>query len=221
MPISLLLSRPDVILLARLGSVVWYPATALSLALMLAVSPWYFFLACITDTLASALFYQQPFWSFSELFSTIGSNACCLVAACLLRGPLRIDLGLRRQRDVVRYLFVTSVAGLAGSVLGITGLDAGRYTFMERFWARRPGMVFRRRHRTLWGCAFSPHPCVSRHSPEIIWPESMESQPALRTPPPNPSTLAFRLEVIGQACATLLVPLSFSGPDGRRSNSSI
>ena len=32
-PISLLLSRPDVILLARLGSVVWYPATALSLAL--------------------------------------------------------------------------------------------------------------------------------------------------------------------------------------------
>ena len=75
-PISILLSRPDVILLARLGSVVWYPATALSLALMLAVSPWYFFLGCISDTFASALFYQQPLWSFSELFSTIGSNAC-------------------------------------------------------------------------------------------------------------------------------------------------
>jgi len=52
-----------VILLARLGSVVWYPATALSLALMLAVSPWYFFLGCLTDTLASALFYHQPLQS--------------------------------------------------------------------------------------------------------------------------------------------------------------
>ncbi len=40
-PVGLLLSRPEVILLARLGSVVWYEATALSLALMLAVSPWY------------------------------------------------------------------------------------------------------------------------------------------------------------------------------------
>ncbi len=45
-PVSLLLSQPDVILMARPGSVVWYPATALSLALMLAVSSWYVFLAC-------------------------------------------------------------------------------------------------------------------------------------------------------------------------------
>ncbi|MGH9549304.1 MAG: hypothetical protein ACRD3W_08015, partial [Terriglobales bacterium] len=125
-PISILLSRPDVILLARLGSVVWYPATALSLALMLAISPWYFFLGLFCDTLASALFYHQPLWSFSELLSTTGTNTCCLAAAYLLRGPLRIDLGLRRQRDVVRYLLVTSVAGLAGSVLGIIGLTLDR-----------------------------------------------------------------------------------------------
>ena len=103
-PISLLLSRPEVILLARLGSVVWYPATALSLALMLAVSPWYFFLGCFTDTLASALFYHQPLQSYSELLSTIGTNSCFALAAYLLRGPLRIDFGLRRQRDVIRYL---------------------------------------------------------------------------------------------------------------------
>ena len=170
-PISILLSRPDVILLARLGSVVWYPATALTLALMLAVSPWYFFLGCFTDTLASALFYHQPLWSYTELLSTIGTNACCLAAACLLRGPLRIDLGLRRQRDVVRYLFVTSVAALAGSVLGISRPDPRRYAFMERLWPRCPGMVFWRRHWTLWSCALSSHPCVPRHSPEIIWLE--------------------------------------------------
>ena len=75
-PISLLLSRPEVILLARLGSVVWYPASTLSLALMLAVSPWYFFLACFSDTLASALYYHQPLYSFSELLSTIGTSSC-------------------------------------------------------------------------------------------------------------------------------------------------
>jgi hypothetical protein len=121
-PISLLLSRPEVILLDRLGAVVWYPATALSLASMLAVSPWYFFLGCFTDTLASALFYHQPLKSYSELLSTIGTNSCFAGAAYLLRGPLRIDFGLRRQRDVVRYLFVTTVAGLASSVLGVAGL---------------------------------------------------------------------------------------------------
>jgi hypothetical protein len=67
LPSNLLLSRPEVILLARLGSVVWYPASALSLALMLACQPWYFFLACFSDTLASALYYHQPIYSFSEL----------------------------------------------------------------------------------------------------------------------------------------------------------
>ena len=134
-PISLLLSRPDVILLARLGSVVWYPATALSLALMLAVSPWYVFLGCFSDTLASALFYHQPLRSFSELFGTVGSSACYLAAAYLLRGPLRIDLGLRRQRDVLRYLFVTSVAGLAASVLGIAGLALDGTIPWSDFWS--------------------------------------------------------------------------------------
>ena len=209
-PISLLLSRPDVILLARLGSVVWYPATALSMALMLAVSPWYFFLGCISDTLASALFYQQPFWSFSELFSTIGSNACCLAAACLLRGPLRIDLGLRRQRDVLRYLFVTSVAGLAGSVLGIAGLTLDGTLSWNDFgpavlaWFSGDGIgrfgvapfllihVFPAIRRKLFGLEYG--------SPQV------EPHPA------RPFTMAFRLEVIGQACATLLVPFIIFGP---------
>ena len=121
-PISLLLSRPEVILLARLGSVVWYPATALSLALMLAVSPWYFFLGCFTDTLASALFYHQPLLVLQRTVQHDWHQCLLSGSGCLLRGPLRIDLGLRRQRDVVRYLLVTTVAGLAGSVLGIAGL---------------------------------------------------------------------------------------------------
>ena len=210
-PISLLLSRPDVILLARLGSVVWYPATALSLALMLAVSPWYFFLGCITDTLASALFYQQPFWSFTELFSTIGSNACCLGAACLLRGPLRIDLGLRRQRDVVRYLFVTSVAGLAGSVLGIAGLTLDGTLSWNDFgpavlaWFSGDGIG---RFGVAPFLLIHVFPALRRK----LFGQKYGSQPRFEPPPAEPVTLAFRLEVIGQACATLLVPFIIFGP---------
>ncbi|HYK48720.1 MAG TPA: hypothetical protein VEU94_03270 [Terriglobales bacterium] len=113
---------PDVILLARLGSVVWYPATALSMALMLAVSPWYVLLDGVSDTLAGALFYHQPLKSFSELLGTVCTSGCYLAAAYLLRGPLRIDLGLRRQRDVLRYLIVTSIAGLVATALGVAGM---------------------------------------------------------------------------------------------------
>jgi len=210
-PISILLSRPDVILLARLGSVVWYPATALSLALMLAVSPWYFFLGCISDTFASALFYQQPFWSYSELFSTIGSNACVLAAACLLRGPLRIDLGLRRQRDVVRYLFVATVAGLASSVLGIAGLTLDGTLSWNDFgssalaWFSGDGIG-----------RFGVAPFLLIYVfPAIRWKllgQKYRDQPRVEPPPAPPFTMAFGLEVMGQACATLLVPFIIFGP---------
>jgi PAS domain S-box-containing protein len=210
-PISLLLSRPDVILLARLGSVVWYPATALSLALMLAVSPWYFFLGCFTDTLASALFYHQPLISFSELLSTIGTNACCAGAAYLLRGPMRIDLGLRRQRDVVRYLFVTMVTGLASSVLGMAGLaldgsvswndyGSGLLSWFSGDGIGRFGVapfllihVFLGIRKKLFGRRYR-----SLTQPDLI--------------PAKPLGMTGILEAVGQACATLLVPFLIFGP---------
>ena len=72
-------------------------------------------------------------------------------------------------------------------------------------------MVFRRRHRTLWRCAFSSDPCVPRHSPEIIWPDVWEPAPA-RAPSRQTRHLASGLEAIGQACATLLVPFIIFGP---------
>ena len=210
-PISLLLSRPEVILLARLGSVVWYPATALSLALMLAISPWYFFLGCFTDTLASALFYHQPLWSFSELLSTTGTNACCLAAAWVLRGPLRIDLGLRRQRDVLRYLLVTSVAGFAGSILGISGLTLDGTLSLNDF---GPAVL-----------AWFSGDCIGRFGvapflliyvfPVIrrkLFGRKYGSPPRVAPSPTEPLSMAFRLEIIGQACATLLVPFIIFGP---------
>lgn len=210
-PIGLLLSRPEVILLARLGSVVWYPATAFSLALMLAVSPWYFFLGCFSDTLASALFYHQPLKSFSELLSTIGTNACCAGAAYLLRGPLQIDLGLRRQRDVVRYLFVTTVAGLASSILGMAGLALDGTVSWNNYGA---GLL-----------SWFSGDCIGRFGvapfllihvfPAVrqkLFGQRYRSQTHSELTPVQPLGLTGMFEGIGQACTTLLVPFVIFGP---------
>jgi len=91
---------------------------------MLGIRPWYAFLVCVSDTLAGTIFYQQRFQSFDEIFSSLGGAGCYAMAAYLLRGPLHIDLGLRRQRDVVRYLFVITVAGILAASMGIAGLVA-------------------------------------------------------------------------------------------------
>lgn len=41
-----LLNRPEVLLISKLGFTIWYPATGLAFALMLGVSPWYALLIC-------------------------------------------------------------------------------------------------------------------------------------------------------------------------------
>ncbi len=123
-PIYLLLCLPDVIFLTHLGSVAWFPATGLILALMLGISPWYMVLACFSDLLAGALFYHQAVISYSSVFGSIGTAGCYATAAYLLRGPLAIDFGLQRQRDVVRYLCVTGAAALVATVIGTAGLAA-------------------------------------------------------------------------------------------------
>jgi hypothetical protein len=82
----LLLSRPEIIFVTRLGFVAWYPATGLVLGVMLGISPWYAFLACFCDTLAGALFYHQTLKSFTETFGAAGTASCYAAAAYLLRG---------------------------------------------------------------------------------------------------------------------------------------
>src|ERR1700722_15304875 len=96
----LLLNRPEVIFFSRVGFVAWYPAIGLSMALMLGVSPRYAFLVCICDALAGTVVYAAPALSFSNTLDAIGIAACYGAAAYLLRGPLQIDLRLRRRRDV-------------------------------------------------------------------------------------------------------------------------
>ena len=100
MLLYLLLNRPEVIFFSRIGFVAWYPAIGLVMALLLGVSPWYALLACFSDALASKFIYAQPATSFSSTVGAVGIAICYGAAAYVLRGPLQIDLGLRRRRDV-------------------------------------------------------------------------------------------------------------------------
>ena len=211
-PISLLLSQPDVILMARPGSVVWYPGTALSLALMLAVSPWYVFLACFSDTLAGALFYHQHLKSFSELLGTVATSGCYAASAYLLRGPLRIDLGLRRQRDVLRYLFVTAGAGLGATSLGTAGLALDNSIPWTNYWIS----ALRWFSGDGIGCiGIAPFlliyvfPWVRRGLFGRKYEGQTREQEQL---PAKPLGVEDWLEGAGQACATLLVPFLIFAP---------
>ena len=120
----LLLNQPEVILLSRLGFITWYPAIGLVMALLLGVSPWYVLMVCFSDALAGSVIYGQPVTSFSSTFGAAGSTLCYGAAAYILRGPAQIDLGLRRRRDVVRYVILSLTAAAGASCFGVASLIA-------------------------------------------------------------------------------------------------
>ncbi len=130
----LLLNRPEVIVISRLGAVVWYPATGLTLALLLGISPWYGCLAVVSDALAGTLIYGQPLATFSQTVGAIGIAAAYAAAAYILRGPLKIDLRLHRRRDVVLYVFVTTLAAIVCTGLGVLCLAADHAIRWNEFW---------------------------------------------------------------------------------------
>ena len=130
----LLLNLQEVIIIARLGEVAWYPATALAVAVMLGISPWYGILAGLSAAGAGILIYQQPMISFS---GTVGALAFAFsygIAAYLLRGPLKIDLGLHQRRDVVRYVSVTTVAATVSTAVGTACLAAEHSILWSDSW---------------------------------------------------------------------------------------
>jgi diguanylate cyclase (GGDEF)-like protein/PAS domain S-box-containing protein len=131
----LALNQPSVILISHLGSVAWYPATGLVLALLLGISPWYALLVCLADTMAGAMIYHQPLASFGETLGSAGVAACYATAAYVLRGPLRIDLGLRGRQDVVRYVFVTMATAVAATMIGVACLAADKSIAWSEFWS--------------------------------------------------------------------------------------
>jgi diguanylate cyclase (GGDEF)-like protein/PAS domain S-box-containing protein len=120
----LFLNRPEVILLSRLGFITWYPAIGLVMALLLGVSPWYAFLVCFSDALAGKVIYGEPLMSFGNTFGAAGSALCYGAAAYLLRGSMQVDLGLRRRRDVVRYVLLSAAAAAGATLFGVVSLIA-------------------------------------------------------------------------------------------------
>jgi signal transduction histidine kinase/CheY-like chemotaxis protein len=130
----LLLNRPEVVLIAGLGSVAWYPATGLVMGLFLAVSPWYAPLACFAAGLAGFLIYHQPFMSWGGMVGAVAFGICYASAAYVLRDRLRIDPALGKQRDVACYLLVTSVAAVIATFAGVTCLVADRSISPKEYW---------------------------------------------------------------------------------------
>ena len=120
----LLLNRPEVILISRLGFITWYPAIGLVMALLLGLSPWYALLVFFSDALAGKAIYGQPLISFSNTLGAAGSALCYGAAAYILRGPTQIDLGLRRRRDVVRYVILSATAAAGATIFGVVSLIA-------------------------------------------------------------------------------------------------
>src|ERR1700722_16838491 len=79
--VYLLLNRPEVILLSRIGFVAWYPAIGVAMALMVGVSPWYALLAGFLVPLASKVIYAQPLTSFSNTVDAVAIAVCYGAAA--------------------------------------------------------------------------------------------------------------------------------------------
>src|SRR4029077_6533423 len=130
----LLLNRPEVIMLSKLGYSVWFPATGLVLAVMVGISPWYFPLMVLAGMLAGVVIYHQPVLSWSGLATPLLGSGSYAVAAILLRGPLKIDLALRRRRDVVRYIAVTLAAAAFATVSGTACLAADGTISWGQYW---------------------------------------------------------------------------------------
>ncbi len=117
-----LLNRPEVILISHLGSVVWYPATGLMMAVLLGVSPWYAVLVSFSSMVAGYVFYGQTLNTWNQTVGVLGISAFYAGAAYVLRGPLKVDLGLRRRRDVLLYVVITSIAAVASTIVGVACL---------------------------------------------------------------------------------------------------
>ncbi len=135
----LVLNRPEVLLLSKLGFTTWYPATGLMFALMLGVSPWYAFLVFFTNSLASMAIYQQPLISWGNLAGTVGETGVYAVAAILLRGRLQINLGLSRRLDVVRYTAVVLLAAMGSTIFGVTSLLLDHTITRSDYWSAASG----------------------------------------------------------------------------------
>lgn len=131
----LLLNRPEILLISKLGFTIWYPATGLAFALILGVSPWYALLICFVNSLANTAIYHQPLISWAGLAAPIGETGFYTVAAILLRGHLQINPDLSRRIDVVRYTAITLLAAMGSTACGVTALVLDHTITWSDYWS--------------------------------------------------------------------------------------
>ena len=108
----LLLNRPEIMLLSRLGMTAWYPAAGLAFAVMLAVGPRYMPVFWAASALAGVLIYHQPFASWGTVIGAPIETGAYAVAAYVLRNRIKIDSSLGGRGDVLKYL----IAGLSAAI---------------------------------------------------------------------------------------------------------
>jgi diguanylate cyclase (GGDEF)-like protein/PAS domain S-box-containing protein len=213
--VYLLLNRPEVIFFSRVGFVAWYPAIGLAMAVMLGVSPRYALLAGFSSALAGRIIYSQPVMSFGNTADAVGIALCYGTAAYVLRGPLQIDLGLRRRRDVVRYVLVSAIAAAGATIIGVAcliadhGISWGEYKSSALGWflGDAIGLV-----------GIAPFLLVHIFPHVRKWLSPMASQ--LHSDSAQSSRPTFTLGSIAETCAQGLTTLSvlwvmFGTKDGR------
>ena len=132
--VFLVLNRPEVILISHLGSVVWYPATGLTMALLLGLNPGYAALVSVAGVIAGWVFYDQPITAWSQTVGAIAISLFYAVGAYLLRNRFRIDLRLRRQRDILLYLATTTIAAILCALVGVACLAGDHAIAKTEFW---------------------------------------------------------------------------------------
>lgn len=137
----LLLDRPDVILVSKTGFMAWYPPVGLVMALLLGVSPLYAPLVWLVSVVARPLIYHQPVLSWCGMLGTMCTASLYALAAYILRGRFRIDLGLKRQRDVLQYLSVTLLAACTVAAINVAFLVAD-HAISPNQWRRASFMWF-------------------------------------------------------------------------------
>ena len=208
-----LLNLPEVIVISNLGMTVWYPAVGLVLAVLLGVSPWYFFVLMAADMLTTALIYHQPLVSWSVLFSPPVSAGSYALAAYFLRTSLHIDLKLSRRLDILRYLIATLIGALGATFGGVVSLAADKSIPWSQFW---PTILTWYAGDAISLLSFAPFllifvlPSVRRwlsapdHDSELAEVVRPDSTP--------PVTMADLFEAVGQASSIVLVLWIMFGP---------
>ena len=210
-----LLNRPGVILLSRLGFITWYPAIGLVMALLVGVSPWYALLVCFSDALAGKVIYGQPLMSFGNTFGAAGSALCYGAAAYTLRGSIQIDLGLRRRRDVVRYVILSAAAAAGATLFGVVSLIADHSIARGEFKSSAVGW-FLGDAIGLVGIAPFLLVHVFPHVRAWLTPALSQFRPARPHSTRRKFTLSAITEAFGQALTILAVLLIMFGfKDGR------